>query len=79
MYEVKVTNLNVRNEANGDAKILRILRSNDRFSIKQKNDNWILIDTIYKKKSGDVMNVSNDSNWVLITDNNVVAVDNSCN
>lgn len=25
------------------------------------------------------MNVSNDSNWVLITDNNVVAVDNSCN
>lgn len=79
MYEVKLSNLNVRNEANGDAKILRILRSNDRFSIKQKNDNWILIDTIYKKKSGDVMNVSNDSNWVLITDNNVVAVDNSCN
>ena len=37
------------------------------------------LDTIYKKKSGDVMNVSNDSNWVLITDNNVVAVDNSCN
>ncbi len=79
MYEVKVNNLNVRNEANGDAKILRILRSNDRFSIKQKNDNWILIDTIYKKKSGDVMNVSNDNNWVLITDNNAVTVDNSCN
>lgn len=79
MYEVKVNNLNVRNEANGDAKILRILRSNDRFSIKQKNDNWILIDTIYKKKSGDVMDVSNDNNWVLITDNNAVTVDNSCN
>lgn len=79
MYEVKVTNLNVRNEANANAKILRILRTNDKFSIKQKNDNWILIDTIYKKKSGDVMDVSNDSNWVLITDNNAVAVDNSCN
>ena len=79
MYEVKVTNLNVRNEANTNAKILRILRTNDKFSIKQKNDNWILIDTIYKKKSGDVMDVSNDSNWVLITDNNAVAVDNSCN
>lgn len=79
MYEVKVTNLNVRNEANTNAKILRILRTNDKFSIKQKNDNWILIDTIYKKKSGDVMDVSNDSNWVLITDNNAIAVDNSCN
>lgn len=77
LYTVMKPNLNVRNSTNLNGKILRILRSNDQFSVKQKEDNWIQIDTIYKKKSGDVMDVSGENNWIQIIDNNV-SIDKNC-
>jgi hypothetical protein len=78
LYEVNKNNLNVRNKADLDARILRILRINDKFSIKQKNDDWVQIDTIYKKVSGDVMDVSNENNWVNIIDNSVNLPNENC-
>lgn len=78
LYEVNKNNLNVRNKADLDARILRILKINDKFSIKQKNDDWVQIDTIYKKVSGDIMDVSNENNWVNIIDNSVNLPNENC-
>ena len=78
LYTVKKLNLNVRNTNNSDAKILRVLRLNDQFTIKEKQEDWVQIDTIYKKKSGDVMLVANQNNWVQIVDENVDATDSNC-
>lgn len=75
---MKVSNLNVRNESKPDATILRILRLEDQFTIVKKTDDWVLLDTIYKKKSGDVMPVDDKSNWVNITFDNVQATDENC-
>lgn len=77
LYTVMIPNLNVRNSTNLNGKILRILRNNDHFSIKQKENNWIQIDTIYKNKSGDVMDVSDENNWIQVIDNNV-SIDKNC-
>ncbi len=78
LYTVKVSNLNVRNATQLDARILRILRIDDQFTIVQKSGQWVELDTIYKKKSGDVMPVENKSNWVNITTQNVKATNESC-
>lgn len=78
LYTVKKTNLNVRNSNNTDAKILRVLKQNDQFTIKQKQADWVQLDTIYKKISGDVMLVANENNWLQIIDNNVNATDSNC-
>lgn len=78
LYTVRVQNLNVRNQTKLNARILRILKINDQFTVQEKKGNWVHIDTIYKKKSGDVMIVTNDSNWLQIMDNNVVAEDKNC-
>lgn len=78
LYTVNVQNLNVRNSKNLDATILRILKINDQFTIKQKNGDWVEIDTIYKKISGDVMVVENENNWLQIADENVRATNNNC-
>ena len=76
-YVVNKQNLNVRNSANANAKILRILKNEDKFTIKQKNEDWYEIDTIYKKTSGDVMDVSKESNWVQANNGNLTLID-SC-
>lgn len=78
LYTVNVNNLNVRNSTDFDATILRILRVNDQFSILEKQDKWLKIDTIYKKISGDVMNVKDQNNWVNITDINVIPNKSNC-
>ena len=78
LYTVNKENLNVRNSANLDATILRILKINDQFTIQQKNGEWLNLDTIYKKKSGDVMVVDNDSNWVQLADDNLSTDDENC-
>ncbi len=75
-YIVNKQNLNVRNSTNSDARILRILKLDDKFTIKEKNNDWLQIDTIYKKVSGDVMNVSNENNWVQLVEGNVSLSDN---
>ena len=77
LYVVKKQNLNVRDNSRSDGKILRILRINDKFSVKQKSGDWVQIDTIYKKISGDVMKVSNENNWVQIIDDSVSS-DKNC-
>lgn len=77
-FNVNVSSLNVRNETDTNAKILRVLKKNDQISVKQKVDNWIEIDTIYKKISGDKMNVSTQSNWVLLVGDNLELVNDSC-
>ena len=63
--------------ANANAKILRILKNEDKFTIKQKNEDWYEIDTIYKKTSGDVMDVSKESNWFQANNGNLTLID-SC-
>jgi len=78
LYTVNKSNLNVRNTAQVDGKILRVLKINDQFSIKQKNDNWLQIDTIYKKISGHVMDVSEQNNWIQLLDGNVNTPDKNC-
>lgn len=78
LYTVNKTNLNVRNAKNLDARILRVLRLNDQFTIQEKRDDWLHIDTIYKKKSGDVMVVNNDSNWVQFVEMNLLIDDENC-
>lgn len=73
-YTVNVSGgINVRNQSNPNATILRILRNKDEFTAKQKVGDWIEIDTIYKNKSGDVMVVKNDSNWVNMYNNNITS------
>ena len=78
LYTVSKQNLNVRDNTNSNAKILRILKKNDQFTIKEKNDDWVQIATIYKKISGDVMDVSKQNNWVQIIDNSVNVADKNC-
>lgn len=78
LYTVNKENLNVRDNTNANAKILRILKKNDQFTIKEKNSDWVQIDTIYKKISGDVMDVAKQNNWVQIIDNSVNAADKNC-
>ncbi len=65
-YILKARKANVREKDNLKARILRVLRKGDKFSIVQKKDRWVQIDTIYKKKSGDVMNVKDEHNWLKI-------------
>lgn len=77
-YTVEKANLNVRNKPEVNAKILRVLKINDRFTINQKIDNWVEINTIYKKISGDVMDVSTQNNWVQIIDESVSTNDQNC-
>jgi len=73
-YTVNISGgLNVRNTNNSDGIILRVLRNQDEFIAKQKDGDWIEIDTIYKKESGDVMVVKNDSNWVNIYKDNIIS------
>jgi len=77
-YIVDIHNLNVRNDNNLNARILRVLKQDDEFTIQKRVSKWVLLDTIYKKKSGDVMNVSNKNNWLQIIDDNVTPLTN-CN
>jgi len=78
LYTVQVGNLNVRNNNKINATILRVLKKNDQFTIIEKKSDWVLLNTIYKKISGDVMVVENENNWLQIIDNNVSATDNNC-
>ena len=78
LYTVKMQNLNVRNESNIESTILRILKKDDQFTIKQKNNQWVQIDIIYKKISGDVMDVSTQNNWVQVIDGNVTTPNKDC-
>jgi hypothetical protein len=78
LYTVNKSNLNVRNTSDLSATILRILKINDQFTIQAKNKDWLHLDTIYKKKSGDVMVVDNDSNWVQLVDTNLLVDDKNC-
>ena len=78
LYTVKKANLNVRNSANDDATILRVLKINDQFTIKEKNNDWAQIGTIYKKISGDVMDVSKENNWVQILEETVTNSNKNC-
>ncbi len=76
-YIVNKQNLNVRIEPNDSSKILRVLKINDKFVVQKSNQDWLNIDTIYKKVSGDVMNVSDQSNWVQNTDESLTQIE--CN
>jgi hypothetical protein len=78
LYTVNKSNLNVRNSNDLDTTILRILKINDQFTIQSKNKDWLHLDTIYKKKSGDVMVVENDSNWAQLIDSNLLIDDENC-
>lgn len=78
LYTVNKSNLNVRNTSRLNGTILRVLKINDQFTIQDKNGQWLHIDTIYKKKSGDVMVVDNDSNWVQLVDTNLLVDDENC-
>ena len=78
LYTVKKQNLNVRNTTNSNGKILRVLKIDDQFSIKEKQNDWVMIDKIYKKISGDIMDVSSENNWIQIIDNSVSAADKNC-
>ncbi|MDY0051922.1 MAG: SH3 domain-containing protein [Aliarcobacter sp.] len=77
-YIVKSYNLNVRNKDSLNARILRVLKTNDQFTIQEKDNQWVKLNTIYKEKSGDVMNVSNENNWLQIIDGNVIALNADC-
>lgn len=70
-YTVNKANLNVRVNPNEEARILRVLKINDIFTVQNSSSDWLNIGTIYKKISGDVMNVSSESNWVQNTDNSL--------
>jgi len=78
LYTVNKLNLNVRNTNALDGTILRVLKINDQFTIQDRKSNWLHLDTIYKKKSGDVMVVDNDSNWVQLMDTNLLVDDENC-
>ncbi|MGA1931678.1 hypothetical protein ACH5BF_03020 [Arcobacter sp. YIC-464] len=77
LYKVEVSSLNVRNDTFDDAVILRVLKKGDEFTIKSKKGEWAQINTIYKKKSGDVMLVENESNWIILV-NKFVSSNNEC-
>lgn len=79
LYTVRKQNLNVRNEASLEGRILRVLKIYDQFTINKKENDWVQIDTIYKKISGDVMVVSQENNWVQIVDGSVSSPNNDCN
>ena len=78
LYTVKKENLNVRNSSVENARIMRVLKLNDQFTIKRKNGDWAQIETIYKKISGDVMDVSNENNWIQILENTVTNPNKNC-
>jgi len=78
LYTVNKNNLNVRNISDISATILRILKINDQFTIQEKSGDWLHLDTIYKKKSGDVMVVEDDSNWVQFIDANLLVDNKNC-
>lgn len=78
LYTVRKQNLNVRNEPGLEGRILRVLKINDQFTINKKENDWVQLDTIYKKISGDVMIVSKENNWVQIVDGNVTSPNNEC-
>jgi len=78
LYTVKFENLNVRNSSDLEATILRVLKKGDQFTIQEKKEQWVHLDTIYKKKSGDVMVVDDKNNWLQIVDNNVTTEDKNC-
>ena len=75
---MKKENLNVRNSSEENARIMRVLKLNDQFTIKRKNGDWAQIETIYKKISGDVMDVSNEDNWIQILENTVTNPNKNC-
>ncbi|RXJ85101.1 hypothetical protein CRU90_03855 [Arcobacter cloacae] len=78
LYTVRKQNLNVRNKPSLEGRILRVLKINDQFIINKKENDWVQIDTIYKKISGDVMVVSKESNWVQIVDGSVSSQNDEC-
>ncbi|MFY9089591.1 hypothetical protein [Arcobacter aquimarinus] len=78
LYTVRKEKLNVRNKPDLEGRILRVLKINDQFTINKKEKDWVQIDTIYKKISGDVMVVSKENNWVQIVDGNVTSPNNEC-
>lgn len=76
-YVVNKQSLNVRLEPNETSRILRVLKINDKLVIQKTQGEWLNIDTIYKKISGDVMNVSDQSNWVQNNNSNLIQA--NCN
>ena len=78
LYTVNKKNLNVRISNDINSKILRILKKDDQLIVKEKRDNWFLIDTIYKKVSGDTMIMDKETNWVLSTENSLISNNKNC-
>lgn len=78
LYTVKIHNLNVRNTNTLNGTILRVLKKQDKFTIQNKKGKWVHLHTIFKKKSGDVMSVQKDNNWLQIIDNNVSSENKNC-
>ncbi len=76
-YIVNKKNLNVRVEPNETSRILRVLKIDDKFVVQKTQGEWLNIDTIYKKVSGDIMDVSTQNNWVQNTDGSLS--EDSCN
>ena len=67
-FAVNKNNLNVRLNTDNSSRILRVLRQDDIFSVQKTAGEWLNINTIYKKVSGDIMDVSAQNNWVQKTD-----------
>ena len=67
-FAVNKNNLNVRLNTDNSSRILRVLRQDDIFSVQKTSGEWLNINTIYKKVSGDIMDVSAQNNWVQKTD-----------
>ena len=63
-FAVNKNNLNVRLNTDNSSRILRVLRQDDIFSVQKTAGEWLNINTIYKKVSGDIMDVSAQNNWV---------------
>ncbi|WP_419764068.1 MAG: hypothetical protein ACNI28_09765 [Arcobacter sp.] len=64
-YTVNVLGgLNIRDNNNINATILSVLKNKDEFTMKQKIDDWIEIDTIYKHDSDTSIQVSDNHYWV---------------
>ena len=66
-FAVNKNNLNVRLNTDNSSRILRVLRQDDIFSVQKTSGEWLNINTIYKKVSGDIMDVSAQNNWVQKT------------
>lgn len=77
LFRVKTNSLNVRNDTTTDATIVRVLRKNDEFTIQSKKGDWVKINTLYKNKSGDVMILEDENNWVRVL-GKLVDFDNRC-